>query len=375
MTDELESALRRTLAAAADRAPKAPPGIGLPPARRPRRYTRVALVAAAVTVAIGGVAVGGRTVLPRGSFNGPSSAGGSSRDLRASAAAALPPIEQVWPKAVHRVPRALPDGRALRPEALADGRTLLVTAGTHDLYAYDLRTHAVRRVTTIRTPGEATGFTTGGGYVAWWLAGGRRAEIWAAPLAGGPAHLVSRTEAPTRLAIAGGYVAWSVSRTGGVYRAPVSGGPARMIPGTRSLYLLQWPWAGSPPATRGDEAAFGRVRDVVTGETRSARLTGRASWACGPTWCVGRGPGFVTEAQRRDGSARHAVPVAGPATGVPPSLDRFVITVPARGTVAVYDLRTGRTGGITGNGPREPAGRLYYTATRDGYVIVDLGAI
>jgi hypothetical protein len=127
MTDELEAALRRTLADAAERAPKAPPGIGREP-RTPlarRGYSRMVL-AAAVALAVGGVAVGGRTLLS-GSEGSSSSGGGHavrppatapSPTLHRPKKTKVPPMEQVWPKAIHRVPRTLTNGRVFHPEAI-----------------------------------------------------------------------------------------------------------------------------------------------------------------------------------------------------------------------------------------------------------------
>lgn len=401
MTEELEAALRRTLADAAERAPKAPPGIGREPRvrRAPRGYTRMALVAAAVAVAIGGATIGGRT-LPHGSkSSGRHPAAAVSPRLHRPKAVAAPPIQNVWPKAAHRLPRTL-NGRAYLPEGVIDDHTILISTEARFevadvLYAYDLRTHATRQITRIVTPPNTTayasGFTIGSGYVAWWLAGDYGTEIWAAPLSGGQARLVSRqnTRIPSQLAVSGKTVFWSPEGTGGIYQAPVTGGgTTRETPGSRSTYVLSWPWIGSPPGLRMTNAkgvAFANVKNVVTGETRSARLTDPGTWNCGVTWCVGAGPDFVTEVQRRDGSGRRAIPGGGSTAQSPPLLDRFVVIGVPGGSVAVYDLRTGRMGDLgierSKGGtvrvtlPLDPANRLYYTTTKDGYVIVDLGAI
>ncbi|MFB9834625.1 hypothetical protein [Actinoallomurus acaciae] len=399
MTEELEQALRRTLTAAAERAPKAPPGIGLDsrPARRPRGYPRVALAAAAVALAIGGATVGGRTLLTGMHASG-SSKTGASPALHRLKKTAVPAMEKVWPQAIHRVPATLPNGRRFQPLTFLDAHTLLVNTEfsfekADALYAYDLRKHTTRRITTVVTPAKtkmfASYFTTGDGYVAWAFAGDYGAEVWAAPLAGGEAHRVARTDATTldHLAIDGGNVYWSLTRSPGVYRAPIAGGTARLVEGTGSAYILQWPWVGSPRDSLGTatNVRFATIKNVRTGETRSARLTDRAAWHCGLTWCVGQTKNFVTEAQRRDGGGRHAIPDVERMMVVPPSLDRFVITKPAGGTIAVYDLKTGLTGdlGVTSGKkqqlgwvvPQEPGNPLYYTVTDGGYVLVDLAAI
>jgi hypothetical protein len=402
MTEELETALRRTFENAAERAPKAPYGIGLQ--RRARRapggYSRMALVAAAVAVAVGGATLGGRTLLTgrhssSTTVKQPSAA--ASPTLHRPKKAKVPPIEQVWPKAAHRIPDTLANGHKFRPQALVDDHTILVSTESSferddALYGYDLRTHQTRLITQVVTPQKtqafASGYVTGDEYVAWWLAGDYGTEIWAAPLSGGQAHLVSRTNtaAPSQLVISGGKAIWSAARTGGVYEAPIGGGTAREVPGTRSMYILAWPWVGSPPAGTDPfkkGIAFAKIKNVLTGETRSAKLTDQAVWRCGPTWCLGHGPNFVTEVQRRDGSGRQAIPEEEATSTVSPLLDRFVVTFPSGGTIAVYDLRTGRIGDLRIKArkdnaflvPQDPANRLYTAFTKGGYVVVDLGAI
>jgi hypothetical protein len=390
MTEELETALRRTLERAAERAPKAPPGIGteLHARRASRGYSRLALTAAAVAVAVVGATLGGRTLVT--GRHSPSTTAKHPKKTK------VPPIEQVWPKAAHRIPGTLPNGHAFAPVAFVDDRTLLVSTESSfekadALYTYDLRTHHTKLITQVITPPKTKVFASGlvaeDGYACWWLAGDYGTEIWAAPLSGGQAHLVSRTNtgAPSQLAVSGKKVIWSSARTGGVYQAPIGGGAAQEMPGTRSMYILAWPWIGTPRSRMGTQkgVAFAKIKNVVTGETRSAELTDKAHWNCGLTWCVGQGPNFVTEAQRRDGSERQAIPEEGGGSSMPPLLDRFVITFPSGGTIAVYDLRTGRMGDLrivqrkekVYKLPLDPANRLYTALTDGGYVVVDLDAI
>jgi hypothetical protein len=412
MTEELENALRRTLRDAAEHAPRAPQGIGLEP-RRPRASrgsARMVLTAAAVAVAIGGATVGGRTLLSGSSSGTPAaehSTAAPSPALHRPKKTNVPPIEKVWPGVAFHVPKTLPNGHVFHPEAVIDDHTIAVTTESSfekadAVYAYDLRNHQARQITTIVTPPKtdlfANDFTVGGGYVAWWLNDGTRVEIWAAPLSGGPGKLVGQANSRglSALTIDGKDAVWSLDPVGGVYRAPLAGGgTARMVPGSASMHILDWPWIGSPrtmPPKSGlvtDNFAatggFAHVKNVSTGETRSAHLTDRALWQCAPTWCLGYGPNFVTEVQRRDGSGRQAIPSDVNGFGVhPPLLDRFVITTPSGGTIAVYDLRTGKMGDLAikhGKGQnavvvaRDPASRLYWTMTNDGYVVVDLGAI
>ena len=393
MTEDLETALRRTLADAADRAPAAPAGLG-GPVRRPRSRVRVALLAAAVAVVIAVGTVGGRTLL---SGTSPATPATSAPPLHRPKKTKVPPIEKIWPNAVHRVPRTLTDGRTFRPQAFIDDRTLLVSTDSSfersdDLYAYDLRNHHTTHIVHIAAPPKTypAGFTAGSGYVAWSIASGGGSEIWAAPLSGGPQHLVTRVKSkgPERLEIEGASVIWS-RYAGGVYLAPLSGGPARAVPGGSSMHLLSWPWMSSSFVFEGVGqdvgTGFRDVTNALTGEKRSAHLTDKGPWNCDLTWCVGSNGHFVTEAQRRDGTGRQALPGLNGGLRVTPLLDRFAVVAPEGGTLAVYDLRTGRMGDlrIKNDGSRtsvnvlagDPSNPLYYTGTAGGYVIVDLSAI
>lgn len=407
MTEELEKALRRTFKDAAERAPKAPPGIGFAP-RSPRmhgRPSRMLLAVTAAAVAVAGTTIGGRALLngtSRGTPPAKHVTSAPSPSLRPWKKMKVPAIEKVWPGVAVRVPKTFPNGRVFHPEGIIDDHTIAVTTDSSfekgdAVYAYDLRTHATRQITTVVTPPGtkvfASGFTVGSGYVAWWLANATGMQIWAAPISGGPARVVAHANggAPSQLTIDGRDVVWSPNTVGGVYRAPLAGsGSPRLVPGSASMHLLQWPWIGTPLAKLNTGSirdnfgvAFAQVKNVVTGETRSARLTDRAVWQCGPTWCVGANDQFVTEAQRRDGSGRRAIPSTslGAFSLSPPIMDRFVITVPSGGSVAVYDLRTGKVGDlrVRGNGglvsATNSASRLYWTTTNGGYVIVDLGKI
>jgi hypothetical protein len=403
MTEELENALRRTLTEAAERAPKAPSGTGLEPrkARAPRGYSRVLLAAAAVAVAIGGATIGGRMVLSGSPDRHPAAA--KSPVLQRPKTAKVAPIEDVWPGVTFRVPTTLPNGRTFQPEAIIDDRTILVSTESSfekvdDLYAYDLRKHTAKQITTVAAPPKtklfASDFTVGGGYVAWWLNDGSRTEIWAAPLSGGQARLVGQASAQglTQLSITGKDAVWSLTSVGGVYRASLAGGgTAQLVPGSTGMHILAWPWIGSPrnrlgAPSGGRYIGFEHIKNVLTGEERSANLTDRGLWHCGLTWCVGQGPGpnLVTEVQRRDGSGRRAIPMEHSTVDIPPILDRFAITFPPGGTLAVYDMRTGKSGDLriqfakdsrTWVAARDPASPLYWTTTPGEYVIVDLGAI
>lgn len=397
MTEELEYALRKTFADAADRAPKAPPGLmaGLETrrtrARLPRGgFLQLALVAATVVALAGGTAV-----LTRGVG---SSDGGHA--LQRSGPVKAPPIEKVWPDAVHKVPGTLPNGRAFTPQGFIDDHTMVVTTEssfekTDALYRYDLRTNTAKKITTVLGPPSvkayASGFTVGGGYVAWAFELSHRVDIWVAPVSGGQGHrIISQPGGKrlSRLVIDHGNVLWSLDGTGGVYRAPLTGGTPKLIGGSEGMHILAWPWIGTPYGVEGvgeKQNEFEHVVNTETGETRQARLSPNAGmWACGVTWCTGNGRGGATEVERRDGTGHRAIPGQGAAIGDPPALDRFVITLPTRDTVALYDVRTGRMGDLGAVGGRngvsfqrlkDPANRLYAAKVADGYLVVDLGAI
>ncbi len=202
----------------------APPGLVVElTGQRPRRIrvhplARVVLAAAAVVLVLGGATLIFREHPNPDAFQRPRPTG-------------APPIATVWPEAVHKVAGTLPNGKAFAPRAFLDDHTMLVSTGSSfesadALYAYDLRARTARRITKVVRPAHAEsfadGFTSGGGYVAWWLDGPHGPQIWAAPSTGGTAHRI--VEQPgvlslSRLTVQGRDVLWSANPRGGVSRA------------------------------------------------------------------------------------------------------------------------------------------------------------
>ena len=365
--------------------------------RRTRRMLECGAVVAAVAVivAVAG-AVGTHGILANrgGSPLGSAGHGVLQRPKPVHAS----PVDRVWPEAVHRVPDTLPDGRAYRPWTLVDGHTMVITAHSgagkaNTVYAYDLRTREAKRLAEVS---GAQGFTAGSGSVVWWRITGGAAEIWAVPASGGTAHRVALQrgvgQGLSRVVVDGGDVVWSVEGTGGVYRAPLTGGTPQPVPGSAGMHILAWPWIGTPYGIEGvgeKKVIFEHLLNTRTGERRAADLTDRDGWGCGVTWCIGGGRAGASEAQRRDGSRRHAVPNGVPALDGLPILDRFVVTYPSgrlegpRGNAALYDLNTGRMGDLSlpygaegaGMNALDPTNRLVYAPIADGYLIIDLRAI
>ncbi|MFD0467354.1 hypothetical protein ACFQ0B_02830 [Nonomuraea thailandensis] len=234
MTD-VEEALRRTLGSASQHAPRMPAGL---PARledgyrrRRRRNLAQAVLAAATVVAVAG---GTAAVLRHGDVTAALPSTSPSTDPPPSAATPrtwpLPePVEKMYPAAVRKVPARGPGGTALRPQAFIDEHTMLVTTWggfeqTDALYAYDLRTRDLRKITDVPTPAGtvvfASDFTAGGGRVAWWTATeDRRVHVWTAPVSGGEATGIADVEGGggaglSGLAVEAGQIVFSCSAEG-----------------------------------------------------------------------------------------------------------------------------------------------------------------
>ncbi|GAA3191112.1 TolB family protein [Nonomuraea roseoviolacea] len=359
----LEDALRRTLTGAAGRAPQAPVTLsGAVEARyrRRRNRTRAALAAAAVVALVGGATFALK--------------GGTPRAMPATPPTTkLPPaIEKVWPRAIHDLPARLPDGRAFYPHQLIDERTLLVTpeddATRPDaVYAYDVETHAARKIADLTVPKRTvsfpSGFAAGSGRVVWWTAlEGGLGQIWSAPLSGGPAHLVASRPVDDggfdALTVAGDRIVFSLEE-GGVFTVPLRGGTVEPVKGGADSHLLAWPWISRPGrASVEGEPMFGTIRNVETGQTSTA-LTRRGEEMvfCGLELCMGRsdrGVGFV---RRRDGSGERPDPCAAarPTGGS----DRFC-TESVHGTgrsrvgVVLRDRTSGKSADLGIRNPEEP---------------------
>ncbi|MEU4578876.1 hypothetical protein [Nonomuraea sp. NPDC023979] len=421
----LEETLRRTLERAADRAPALPAAVaarlaGPSPRRAPR--AQALLAAAAVVVVAAGVSVavtaglGGpaepRPAGPAATVSATASAGvstsgstggptgeptGELTDLQAP-----PPIEEVWPQAVHKLPGTRRD--RLRPIQFLDDRTLLVETWSsfekaNALYAYDLGTRERREITKVPTPkgtvAFAADFRAGGDRVVWWnrLKDGTT-QIWSAPLSGGEAALVTTVRTDESgldgVQIAGDRVVFS-ARSGGVHTAPLAGGPATPVEGGASMHVLNWPWIGEPgPYGEHVGPRFGRIRNAETGETRTATTRpGDELLGCSVTHCIGqRQDGMFL--RLRDGSGEQPLPGSMGRTDRLPQ-DRFHVAMLKDRTgfvaFALYDLAGGRSAdlgikaeqrenGFSAQPPGHDAeGRLLYYDVGDTLYVIDVTKI
>ncbi|UBU13152.1 TolB family protein [Nonomuraea gerenzanensis] len=322
MTD-LEEQLSRVLSGAAHHAPQASPGLAATvKTRHRRRRTRAAAAyaVAAVVLVVGGAGV---AVNALGTSAAPQPAVGPTREPEPPADRIPPPVEQVWPQAVHKIPAKLPDGRAYYPQLLLDEHTLLVMTGVQDgdrqfLWSYDLRDGRPTRIAEIPpTKGSAIfadGVTAGGGDIVWWAsykeAGGPRvARIWTVPATGGrprpvtdvPLGNVMKQGHINGLTVVGSDVVFAYEK-GGVHRVPLSGGTPRPVKGAERHHVLQWPWVG---VHRG-QAVFRDLLNVETGERRDAVVKAGEQVRCGVERCAGVAVEYrtVKVERRRDASGK-----------------------------------------------------------------------
>lgn len=427
MSDDLETAIARTLSTAAHRAPGLPPDVlhrvELRDRRRHRRRVAIAGLAVLVVAAGSVAAVRGLTGDLRPS--GPASKAAATPD-----ATKVPPLATVWPQAVHTVAAKLSDGRGYQPITLIDENWLLVSTqasfeNRNELWALHLTSREERRVARIPAPRPRTAifashFTVGSGHVVWWTSytkdGKQYTDIWKAPVGGGDATLVTTASGVfgttyldgDRLAVANDTVYWSRSSHNSgehaVWRVPLAGGEPEKVPGTEGHYIISLPWVGKPGdreargcqpvrACESDPATlwlYRELRNIDTGERRSAETSGMPKAVCGVTYCLELDPeqsGAGSKVRHRDGSGVRVLPgvigVGAPPGTTLPGLDRFVVLRTTGKRALLYDLRTGRgadLGPITGTAPpntRLPEDRLVHWPGKDGktYVVVDLAAI
>ncbi|GGK72014.1 hypothetical protein Sme01_08630 [Sphaerisporangium melleum] len=399
--NHVEDTLRRTLENAARQAPTALPGTlaGRLETRHQRRRHRAQalLAAAAVVLVAGGTAVGLRA---GGGTTMPAARSSPTPSLSATASAvALEPVEKVWPQAAWTAPVRAPGGPELRPMAMIDDRTLLMSAGrtfgkVETLYAYDSATGDLRRITDVPAPKGTTLFATGFGLdgtrVAWWTMTKGVVHIWAAALDGGRArpvagHPVDGDDAPDGLGLAGDDVVFSLAN-GGVYRVPLTGGPVMPVPDGAGLHLLSWPWAGTPGAGDPRRPAFTKLVNLATGQTSTAVVRdGERVYACGVRSCFGTAPDGKAFTRARDGSRQKEIP-SGYLVPEPPVQSRFYVrNIRDDGPgIGLYDLVTGT---LADTGIREEvatrgeipvpdaAGRIMTYRLKNRYHVIDLSKI
>lgn len=434
MPSDLESAITRTLSAAAGRAPVQPPDllhrVAVRDRQRHRRRNAVIAGLAVLVVASGSVAAVRHLTNERPARTGPSVVAAP-----VATPAKRPPIADVWPRAVHIVSAKLGDGRGFYPLALIDDNRLLVSTNAsfekaNELWVVHLAEQEARRLVRIPAPrpgtaGFASHFAVGSGHVVWWTSyakdGKPYTEIWKTSVDGGePARVVTVPGAfgqanfnGDRLAVANGTVYWSkASNKSGehaVWRVPLTGGKPSKVPGTDGHYIIALPWVAKPgevdattcrpnsSATSPCTSALVPMRlytellNIDTGERRTADVSGMAGGTiCGVTYCfeVGPvGPRDSTLVRHRDGSHATTLPGStGTGTGSPggnlPGLDRFVV-LDVGGQFFLYDLTTNQRvglGQISGPNPPGtwlPESRLLFWSIDGGnaYVVVDLAAI
>ncbi|MGW3342852.1 hypothetical protein ACWDA3_06075 [Nonomuraea rubra] len=390
MTD-VEETLRRALGSASQNAPRMPAGL---PAqleaghrrRRRRNLAQAVLAAATVVVVAGGTAA----VLRHGDMTAalPSTPLPTNPPRTGPTPRVWPlpePVEKVYPEAVRKVPARGPGGTTLRPQAFIDDHTVLVTTWggferTDAVYAYDLRTRDLRKITDVPTPvgtvAFASDFTVGGGRVAWWTATkDRHVHVWTAPVSGGEATGVAAVEVEDGdgagldgLAVEADRIVFSLF-SGGVFTVPAVGGEVREVAGGAGMHLLKWPWVGSPGGfSGGDGTRFTSITNVETGETSVAvTRPGEGPLICGTRVCAGDQDGGRKSFHRlRDGSQEKELPVNGL---MPDGLarERFLIApVRAEGAgqvVILYDVSTGTAADL---GERTEQGGIQVPAVARG---------
>ncbi|SEH00369.1 hypothetical protein SAMN05444920_116104 [Nonomuraea solani] len=344
MTKELEDDLQRVLGRAAEIAPQAPGGFSAHIARTSRRRrTRTLAVATALAAA---VVAGGVTATVRGLDQG-------GTQIAVAPGEQIPdPVEKVWPAAVWKIPARLPDGGKFQPKLFIDDKTVLLETWesfekANALYAYDLATGQVRKITDIRTRKGvyASNYIVGAGRVIWMTAEKKGTRFWSAPLEGGqPTAITTDTPiagAVDKATVTGDRIAFSLAK-GGVFTLPLTGGGVTPVAGAERHHILRWPWVGTPgPHMPDNVTSFEELLNAETGETSKAvTRPGEEFVTCGVTMCVGVRADNSAFHRLRDGSQERDLPgqaIAGLA------LDRFMtvmMTGATRGQ-ALLDVTTG----------------------------------
>ncbi|TMR95076.1 hypothetical protein [Nonomuraea basaltis] len=406
--NDIEETLCRTLGHAAEQAPRLPstlPGQLATGYRRRRNRARAVLAATAVVVVAGGTTVGLRGGAIEAVSPATDPTGIPSAMISTAPQETLPPpIEQVWPEAVRKVSAEGPDGKEFTPLAFIDDRNVLVSTSagferTAALYAFDLDSREFRKIADTPIPAGtvtfSSDFTIGNGQVAWWTAtSDARAHIYRAPLYGGEAELVTSLEITDQqdmglgsLDVADDRIYFS-EQEGGVYSVLLGGGRVEQVQNSAGMHVLSWPWIGRPRYLgESDGPRFGEIRNVETGETRTAvTRPGEKSVTCDLTYCSGIRSDGESFHRLRDGSQERTLPGDIPQL-MPPALGRFSITTVrderALLGVALHDLTTGTSADL-GLRPRGKSishpgfsrdNRLLSYAFGGEVVIVDLAKI
>jgi hypothetical protein len=307
------------------------------------------------------------------------------------------PADQVWPEAVVRLPRSLPDGRAFVPKGRLDDDRFVVVPRRGDSedvpVVYNARTGQVADLITapVDWRKDSASVSVSDRDIILAVeprlpAGHHRGptEIWVAPRAGGPAARRTVFEFGTVLSTFGvGDAIFAVVRTlesdavTTVYNLSVGASPLRVaradgVP--NSLYDRWFKTGPSTPSGVSDTVPF-TFLDVVTGERRTAtRLDGLSDIVCSPDVCTGfQGADLVV--YRFDGSDPVRIsgltPVARSLTPVITMTGRFIgIEDGTGGYVWDRQHNIAAKGWITGLGHLQPL-----RSTDDGMYLIDLSRI
>ncbi|WP_182898164.1 hypothetical protein [Microbispora sp. H10830] len=367
--NDVEEALRRTFARAEARIPATPPDLLRRVTGGQARRVRRGLVAA-TAMATALVIWAASAVTWRAPESPPAVTATSAPRIqeRRVVAEIAPPLEQVLPSVIAEVPRKIRNGKAFTPKVFIDSRTMLgyVAKKGYDpapeLWVYHLQSQTFKRLAVLDGPiAPVDSPAVGEGVIAWFKYVDRDIHIMSIPVTGGtprtvvsfPAELdVDKVNGDTiygvDLAVGGGMIFWSSTKSGGVNKVPVAGGEPSFVPGTAGLRLFSWPWAGRPAD---GPAAMTNLLNLSTGE----RLDNPAQAQCDVTWCL-----IGNRATRRDGSQVLDLPGDSPRSLV---ADRFVtmdqVDDQGRKAAVIFDLATSRAGRLWILNDRKASPTLY----------------
>jgi hypothetical protein len=320
-----------------------------------RRRVRIAVAASLAVVATLAVAVavaawpdGRRSTAP------PLSVMPTAVDV-----ASARPADEVWPDAVVRLPRKLPDGRSFAPKVRLDDDRFVVVPTSGNAYnlpvVYDARARRAIELIQEFTPDplvSLTDVTVSDRDIVMAVTVLPRAEsdraafteVWVAPRSGGPATRRAVFEDRTEVSTFGVGDAVFAAVTDGqeknttVYRLPAGGSPEQVARAEGVPHPRYGPWFMTAPFT---------FVDVATGANRTATVPdGLADAVCSPETCVGF-DGADLVAYRFDGTnpARITGLVASDVRTFPPVITgtgRFVrVLHPSRDREYLWDRQQG----------------------------------
>lgn len=380
MTDQLEQELIRTMTGAGSFLPPPDEDI-LVAVRRRQRQRRQRRVVSAAACAVALIIVGGLTAV-RLSEPAPNAVTASTWAGGVPDFGRVGSPEQVWPKAVRRLPGKLPNGDQYTVQAvlgkdrylvntsqtasLSDNADLVVNVGSATAPSiFDVKAGTVR---LLGDPGAATapgvdfyslGESTVVGDQAVWMVSVTRdnqglTELWSAPVnsQGAPRLLLTLTDADRALphfSVAGNTVYWHQDRSAGglpagIYRIPVTGGTPTLVPGSEEFHPIALsPWVNTMARETpvDGEPSSGELWNLVTGERRAWTPNQAIRFfACDPVLCTGRSADDRFAVQRLDGAGYQELPYEAdrglPAVSMSPAFEgRF-----GTGSAVIDSVRT-----------------------------------